>query len=384
MNAGNIRNALFLAKDENLLSLDRKVLRASHVQQGFFFNSGRKALEHLVVARKTATGNGLHEPPVALIVCHERLSDMTGLQFLASLRENPLCSSIPVLFLTGNAGSATTLAAAASNSCAVLTRPYSAEAAANAVERSMLPTMQKAPFPLPPSCSETFGRQDTTLASTRKPILGRPARKAPPGEIALREGLVALQRNELDTAAKFLTGSYAADPLCAETCLALAKLAQKNADEEARHIWIARASSICLRKGDTAKGREILSRLPKGKSGQVPLLRVASEELQRGEIKAAALSFMEAERLCPGQGLHAFIGRACMFTPAPEESIRHLVKALASSGHESTAARLHSRLLRESRVEEDKDDGGFLTRFPVLQDIVTVASHTFKTWRHAA
>ena len=370
-------NAVFLAEDDTMPALDRKMLRISGVTQRAFFSSGKEALEYL-------TSKAQVSEPVSLLVCNERLADMTGLQFLAHVRSHPACSAIPLLFLTGNGRSPAAVAAAASQSCAVLARPYSPHAAESAVALAQKPHMQRAPLSLPPSFADGAGKICRTDAGQAETAPRNLPRRPLPGDLVLREGMAALQRNELETAAKFLNGAYAADPLRVETCLALAKLAQLRMEDAHSSLWIARAALLCLRRNNTGKAREILSRLPRDKTGQAALLRAADEALQQGEIRAAALSFIEAQRLYPTQELHALVSRTCMFTATPDEHMQELVKAMASSGHEATAARLHTRLLQKPRLEEAHDEDSFLSRFPVLHTIVTVAAHTFKAWRYAA
>ncbi|MDR3073749.1 MAG: hypothetical protein LBV01_03350 [Deltaproteobacteria bacterium] len=387
-------NALLLAEDESCLALDRKVFRRFGLAQSLFFSSGRKALDHLVhldrlsaeanaIAAQAVNGPAL-APPAGMILCNERLGDMTGLQFLARLRSLPALAHIPAILLVGNGQSPTAIAARASNSCAVLARPYTPDQAEHALRTAALPEALHAPLVLPPSFSDRFGSGRETAAKSA-PLLRRPAAPQPQnhGERALQEGLAALKRGDTARAESLLHGSYKADPGRVETCLALSRLYAALHKEREELMWLCRAAVLCLKRGEKTRALALIGRLPRGRAGQTPLLAEAGLVLQDGEAKAAALSFLEAHRLDPSQPLHALIGRTCMFTPAPEEHMRELVRALAEAGHDATAGKLHWRLLQPAKVEEE-EHSGFLDRFPLLNDIVSVAAYTFKAWRHAA
>lgn len=385
-----ITTAYLLAEDDSALALDRKMLRRLGVTNMVFFASGRKALDQLhAVSSMAAAANGPAGSPRAdILVVAERLGDMTGLQFLSHVRSGGPNARIPALFLVSNAGSNAALAARSSCSCAVLARPYSPEQAQEALRLAATPEHCAAPMVLPPSFINSFTPRQERSADT--PLLRRDARtrgaEAPtttPGETALREGIKALQRGDSVAADRLLHGSYDADPARVETCLALSKLYAFLHKESMELMWLCRAGVLCLKRGDKIRARDLFGRLPRGKAGQTPLLAEAGLVLQAGEAKAAALAFMEAHRLDPTQQLHALIGRTCMFTPAPEEHMRELVRALNNAGHSATASKLHWRLLQPPR-EEEAEERSFLENFPLLHDIVSVATHTFRTWRHAA
>ncbi len=386
-------NAVLLAENESCLALDRKVLRRLGLTRTHFFCSGREALDHLRAAAEASAvrvSNGPAFTPVPdLLICNERLADMTGLRFLSHVRSMPGITGIPALLFVGNGESTVAIAARATNSCAVLARPYTLDQAREAMHLATLPQARHAPLVLPPSFTDRFGPKTAASAhgssGQKAPLLKRPApkREEHPGEIALREGLAALQRGDATAADRLLHGSYQVDPERVETCLALSKLNTFLHKEKEELLWLCRAGMLCLKRGDRSRAGNIFGRLPRGKTGQDPLLAETGLVLQAGEAKAAALGFLEAHRLDPSRPLHALIGRTCMFTPAPEEHMRELVQALSRIGHEATANKLHWRLLQPPR-EEEENSANFLDNFPLLQDIVSVAAYTFKTWRHAA
>lgn len=385
MPPATITSAYLLAEDETTLALDRKVLRRLGVTNTVFFTSGRKALDHLGISASPA--NPADGPAYAagaeILILAERLADMSGLQFLAHVRASARNAAMPAILLVSNAGNVSAHAARSSGSCAVLARPYSPEQAEEALRLATRPEYRAAPLVLPPSLAGNDKARNAGTGET--PLLRREVRpqEAPPGKTALREGIKALQRDDPSAAELFLRGSYDADPGSVETCLALSKLYAFLHKENAELAWLCRAGVLCLKRGEHTRARGLFSRLPRGRAGQTPLLAEAGLALRDGEIKAAALAFLEAHRLDPSQQLHALIGRTCMFTPAPEEHMLELVKALGNAGHGNTASKLRRRLLQPPK-EEETEERSFLENFPLLHDIVSVAAHTFRTWRHAA
>ena len=396
-------NALLLAEDESGLALDRRVLRRIGVAQAQFFASGRKALDHLraiagVAAAGTANGTDMTsfaEIPVDLLICNERLGDMTGLRFLSHVRSQPETAHTPALLLVSNDRSPVAIAARATNSCAVLARPYTLDQALAALMLARLPEALHAPLVLPPSFVDRFApftEGGDPLDGARPPGgsrgLRRPLASPVPrnrAEAALDEGLAALQRGDMEAADRLLHVSYKADPVRVETCLALSRMHSCQHKEREEMQWLCKGIVLCLKRGEKTRAGNLIGRLPRGRIGQDPLMFEAGLALQEGETRAAALSFLEAHRLDPSRPLHSLIGRTCMFTPAPEEHMLELVKALSKTGHDATASRLQWRLLQPPREEEEEEaEPGFLANFPLLSDILSVAAHTFKTWRRAA
>lgn len=391
MTPHTFQRVLLLAEDEHASALDRQVLRRVGVARPIFFTSGRKALDYML-------GRGAGQG-VDLLVCHERLADMSGLQFLAYVRGMQGIAHIPAVFLTGNRQSLIAQAALACNSCAVLVRPYAESEATAALAAACTPGALHAPLVLPPSFASRFDPQ--TRVGKRPPLSPLPLTKkseprtrgvsAPKQDLTaetaaslLQAGVTALRNEDWGRAESFLQRSYSLDPAHAETCVALSRAAAGQGREEESHVWLCRAGAAYLRANDRTRARDMFIRLPRGKNGQTPILQAAGTAMQRGEVKVAALLFMEAHAQDPSTPLHALVSRVCLFTPAPEEHMRGLVKALADAGHASTAGRLHMRLLSAEEQEETAAAVSFLDRFPVLQDIVSVAGYTFKAWRTAA
>lgn len=403
-----IANALLLAEDESLVSVDRAVLRRLGVTRVRFLSCGQYALHVL-------KSLGQEFPPLDMIICHERLADMTGFAFLQSLRQDSALRDLPMVLLAGNRESTLARNALAFGGCALLARPYTQDGALAALRQALssrgsLPALAALAAPAETATQSTpaeaaqaaFSAQDAVAsalpipAATGKKIHSpgsdttldlaaeRSSQADSRAELFFRHGLKAMREEDLTGAEKALKRAFALDPLHAEACLALSKVNKNLGLEKESQAWLCRSGVACLRRHEPGRAHDIFSRLPRVKDGVNPLLPEATRLLQEGEAKAAAFAFLEAQTLEPERPLHSLIGRASLFTDAPEEAMRSLCRALAREGYESTARNLQHRLFSDMPLKKEAQSSPFWDRFPVLRDIVSVASFTFSAWKQAA
>lgn len=409
MTMSPVANALLLAEDESLVSVDRAVLRRLGVTRVRFLSRGQDALRVL-------KSLGQEFPPLDMIICHERLADMTGFAFLQSLRQDSALRDLPMVLLAGNRESALARNALAFGGCALLARPYTQNAALAALRHAQsskgvtasLPPVQTVsaetvtrrvsaeaaqpassvsgfvenilPVPVPVEKKTHGPGSEATLELAAE----RGSHDGSRAELFFRHGLKAMRDEDLAGAEKALKRAFALDPLHAEACLALSKVNKNLGLEKESQVWLCRSGVACLRRHEPGRAHDIFSRLPRVKDGANPLLPEATRLLQEGEAKAAAFAFLEAQTLEPERPLHSLIGRASLFTDAPEEAMRSLCRALAREGYESTARSLQHRLFSDMPLREAARSSQFWDRFPVLRDIVSVASFTFSAWKQAA
>ncbi len=415
MNAFDTRmeHVLLLAEHESLVAVDRAALRRLGAGRVRLLSQGQEALRLLRDARAEF-------PPVGMLVCHERLADMSGLAFLQALRQDPALASLPLVLLTGHKESEIARKARAFGGCALLARPYTQDDAAAALQEAtgkvglirVAPELSTEAFveasvqvpaqvfraaavPEAPAASGTVADTRVVASAPQASVpLRAPARAGiPAGDGSLGSGAEAFFRRGLEImrqgedapgARKALLRAYEMDPLHAEACLALSKNSKALGLEQESRTWLCRAGVACLRRHEPLRAHDIFSKLPRARGEGNPLLPEAITLLREGESRAAAFALLEAHALEPEQPLHALVSRATLFTDAPEEAMRSLCKALAGAGYNSTARGLQNRLLSSPLPREDSEAAGFWDRFPVLRDIVSVASFTFSAWKHAA
>lgn len=364
-------------------AVERAVFRRLGVSRVQRLHSGRDALALLAASSGTTGSQGALRP--GLIVCEERLEDMNGIEFLCQLRSLPDLAGMPVVFLSGSDGPLTR-GAENSGSCAVLRRPYTRDDVNRAFAAAFAPACLRAPLPLP----EMLIPREGLMPKPARPVQpdqslqpGRPVHTGAPHERDLfQAGFAALREGDVERARALLTRCHAWDATHAEACLALARLFAGENNQEEAVSWLARAGIALYRRGDSRKASEVLSRLPGGERGVNTLLTEIARILRDEEYLVAARLFIEARRITPQTPLHSMVGRCCLFTPAPQKTLHGICAALERLGHDSTAARLRLRL-EAPDYETPPRRENFLERFPLLYDIVSVASFTYGAWKRA-
>ena len=404
-----IANVLLLAEDESRVSLDRAVLRRLGIARVRFLSRGQDALRVLKSLRQEF-------PPLDMVICHERLADMTGFAFLQSLRQDAALRDLPLVLLAGNRESAVARSVLGFGGCSLLARPYTQDEALAALSQAQARKGIVCATALAPAAPSALLKKVLPLSAsvaghnTGQPVLEAPApvlplegasnaavapkdfepaaRPAPYSgsgvEMLFRKGFAAMRAGDTAIADQTLRRVFDLDPFHAEACIALSKIHNGLGLEKESQIWLCRAGVACLRRHEPGRAHDIFSRLPRVKDGSNPLVPEATRLLQEGESRAAAFAFLEAQSLEPERPLHTLIGRACLFTEAPEKAMRSLCKALAHEGYESTARSLQNRLFSDVPAREQVLPSQFWDRFPLLRDIVSVASFTFSAWRQAA
>lgn len=366
-----IEHVLLLAEHEALVAVDRAALRRLGAGRVRLLSQGQEALRVLKGARAEF-------PPVSMLVCHERLADMTGLAFLQALRQDPALASLPLVLLTGHKESDLARKARAFGGCALLARPYTQDDAETALREAI--GKVGLIHHMPEACVKAVAPVPSV-----SPVPLEPAAAQPSGaEGFFRHGLKAMRDGEMAEAQNALLQAYTLDPMHAEACLALSRRSKGLDREQESQAWLCRAGVACLRRQDPERAHDIFSRLPRVKGGANPLVPETARLLHEGENQAAAFAVLEAQALEPEQPLHTIISKVAAAADAPDTAMRSLCNALAGSGYASAARELQNRMFLSVLDREERAASGFLNRFPVLRDIASIASFTFKAWKHAA
>jgi hypothetical protein len=161
--------------------------------------------------------------------------------------------------------------------------------------------------------------------------------------------------------------------------LGLAKARQAQGEATAMTAALLRAAAACLRKGDRERATAIASMLPKGMRDKV-FVHEALSRMEQGAYRQAALSFLDARAEHPDTPLHRIISRACLMIEKPDQGMARLCDALEGLGHDVAAKNLRRRLLAYT-PHEAENRPNWLDDYPLLRDVVSVASHTALAWR---
>ena len=383
-------HVLILSERESAMSVDKAVLRRLGVSRLHHCVSGDQAL--LYIAGKAKGEDGVM--PVTFVVCDERLSDMNSLAFLLRLRSCSGIENTPLLLMAGGKESALAKTVRAAGGCSLLARPYTQQEAEAAIVQAHMPKFRAAPQTFLLAGAAQYANNAVRQAGpARGALRAKPQNFAPAtpgGKVApvtadgfFQQGFAAMRAGNIHVAEQALRNAFALDPLHAEACLALSRLYASLEKDGESWEWLCRAGTACLRRHEPDKAREFFSRLPKS-GGAAVLAREASRMLHEKELRVAALTFLEAQGMEDRSPLHAMISRACMFTEAPEITLKKLCAAFVQAGYETVAQKLQQRLMPGLIPAVTEEPENFWQKIPVLSDIVAVASYTFASWRQAA
>jgi tetratricopeptide (TPR) repeat protein len=375
------RRVVFLCRNEETVRTDAKSLRALGLRTISYITDAAALLRFL---ESDAKGRERAEamPPNAFrrllqaaeaILCEENLGDLPASVLLYALSRHPDFAAKPALLLAAGSGMAEAWRAA---KLPALHRPYTQARLEEALRAILSPG---APA-LSPSALEK--------AETKGLVIRlRPRSPKPPSAPLTttdwhRRGLALLRAGDYAEAREVFRIVLARQEEHLEACLALARACQGEQDRAGALGALLRAAAICLRKGDALRAGRIVARLPQGMRDNI-FVHDAMARMEEGDDKAAALSFLDADRERPDTPLHRIIARACLMTSAPEEHMRRLCEAFESLGRSHAAATLRRRLLEYPEFSAYAGPPSWLDKHPRLKEVVGVASCAAVAWKEA-
>jgi tetratricopeptide (TPR) repeat protein len=372
---------VFLCRSEEAVRTDAKSLRALGLRTLSYITDAAALLGFLESdAARFASAEAL--PPdefrrmlqaTDAIICEENLGDLPASVLLYALSRHPKLAAKPVLLLAAASGMAEAWRTA---KIPVLHRPYTQAR----LEETLRAVRDPGAPALNPEALEKA--EEKGLVIRLKP---RPA-KAPAAPLTTtdwhRRGLDLLRAGDYAEARKVFLIVLARQEEHLEACLALARVCQAEQDRSGALGALIRAAAICMREGDALRAGRIDARLPRGMRDNI-YVHEALVRMEEGAYRAAALSFLDADRERPDMPLHRIIARACLMTAAPEDHMRKLCEAFEGLGREHMAAALRRRLLEYPEFQAYAGPPSWLDRHPRLKEAVCVASYTAWAWKEA-
>lgn len=390
-------SALILAPREELSAVDRRALRQTGIRNVAVHTSGAAAARALARQRRTHAGprdaaRSLADatPPVDVVLCHERLADMTALDLLQLLRSYPRLLDLPVLVVSSAATREAVLAAVGAGCSGFLGRPYTVDTldgqllrARRALQTRTARTVAEGARML---SDEEFDQALERFANAA-------TEAADEAEAHFLEGTAHLLREQWDAAITAFNRTLRYNALHADACLGLADAWRGKGDLDKSREFRSRAGEIYARARQWRRAQKIFAELLAESPPDTPnpLLTEAARLLRDGRIDDAAAALLAGRELTPGAPLHEHVARACQFTSAPERTAAAVCRALSNADPE-LGTQLHRRMLGRFgtalRIDSDghEEPAGLLDRLlggTVLHDVVTVARHTLKALREA-
>lgn len=381
---------LFLCNEESSVRSDVRLMRGLGVSDILFSDHPRKALALLEdEALHISRGELPAQQRLDLVVCDERIHGLPAAAFIHALAQHSALRIKPLLVLAASASAAAALRAAGIQ---VLERPYAEQALREAMQKAMSPLRQvlkeadtakldgagQSPSG-PGACgtAKSAGPEQKSGANSDK----APAR--PKGPLTTTDryqsAMSLLKQSAFVEAAALFSQVLHSNEDHVGAALALAKCRQALGDDKGMQFFLLRAAAACLRTNEKERAEAIAAMLPVGMRDKI-YMHEALARMEQGEYREAALGFLDAAKEAPGQPLHKVIARACLLSRAPDADMSRLCDAFGRLGYDSTARSLRRRLLAYEPYAAP-EAASWLDRFPLLQDVVQVASHTALAWR---
>ncbi len=305
-------SVLLLGKSEELVYIDRKMLRVCGVGRPVFSRNGAKTARFLGALPKS-------KHP-AFIFCTEP-ADMDSLRFLGLIRLHPDLLDLPLILVTDRLDSQVIAETSKLGSCALLVRPYTQKEMENAILSAGKEKSRLEPCP----DASMFKQALAALDNSQAP---KSASRKQPAENMLLIGKNMLRQGKYQQAISMFIKHLQKEPALKGEALHGIALAKEN-------LGLAQASRDCLQQAAVAyieeenfmPARALFAKLrPQGSPENTdnPLYHAGARLLKEGRFAPAALAFMQGQMLTPNMSFYVHAARACQFACNPEKSAEEL------------------------------------------------------------
>lgn len=402
-------NVLLLARNEDIAAIDRQTLRGLKSNNIQFINSGLKA----AVTLSNILLNYQKLPDV--IVCHEQLNDMHGIEFINLLQLHPSLRRIPIILTISYP-----IKTPEETFYIVLQRPYSSADLLQAIS-SAQNNVKKIPIP---------ESSDTIAFETALEYLSKEQTEPEiTSEGAYKLGLKAIRKKDWDEAITQLRYTILRQPENTHALLALATAWKGKGSIRKYRDTLFDLLYIYIKNHKWEHAKSINQRLVKSlNEASNPLYNKASEFLSIGNISDAAQAIIAGHIPVQEELLYEQISKGCALTPNPQKTAQQLQEYLKHVGETALAELLakspskpKKRLLSSKRskqtahsyhsdipndtfsfflntdtqksTQKKKDEASplelmdkvkapsFLRSLPLLQDAITVLKFTYHMFR---
>lgn len=368
-------SAMFLAQRDDLLNVDRALLRGCGVRQRRFFSNGREGLEFLRRLAEQKKVPGQESLKAGIIVCDMDLADMSGLEFLRELRTLSRFEEVPVLLLASALPSSAVGTLGRMRRTAILCRPYTqADLVATleflSVEKNNGPMVTASPLAV--HASERVRRP--------APVVKKDA---------LTLGLNFLHEGAFESAQAAFKDALRVKPQRAAAFRGLA-LAMNGLGDISRAYRLMRAAArffimdedffnarrALVQSGVMAETLELPPETASKNAGN-PLYRAGCTLIGEGRYEPAARAILNGMAYTPNISPVNAVKRACAATENEYHTAECFCSQMEACGGINAAAVLR-RVLTPPLLDEKPSKIGFLS------DMFTMARQTYKMYRAKA
>lgn len=322
----------------------------------------------------------LLDQPVDLVLCDERLSDMSGLEFVALLRLHPRLQRTPIILISGDNRREAVLAAKDAGCSGYLIRPYTHAALRHQIKRAIEREASAAWDEHSESAAPSVRAFEKALADRRKP-----ASVEEPDSAAAwcARGREALAKNRPGQAVQAFGLALEHRPDLAEAYLGLARSWQRQGHAPSFRDNLRKAADLFAAQGRIEEAQRLFAELKRvDPLAKDPHSATASNLIRSKKFKAAAsvLASACADGGLP-VGLCAQVARDCHFTDDPLQAATELCRELGRNNElKSEAQRLYQRIVGPSEAQDIFRNESSSSRFPGLKAVLAVARYTFQAY----
>lgn len=386
MRAHTFSSALILTRRDACAAVDRTSLRAAGITHIRVLTSGRDAARWLITPPEMRMG--AHVPSLPdVIVCDERLADMSGLDFIRLIRRHRRLVWLPVVLVMSSPTEGDVTEAAGAGCSAVLTRPYTLA--------TLVTHLRRAEATITPGAAlRQAARNGVRLlgdADFEKAIDALDAVVADADTQALeayRHAMRSLLDKHWDRAIAGFNRALRHNALKGDAELGLSAAWRGKGDIVRSRAYLRAASETFARSAQWQRARETLcSLLREAPESGNALLDEAARLIRAGNFEAAAHALLTGRDLSPAISLHRHVARASQFTNDPQATVAGVCAAMTRAGSPEVARDLQKRVVGGFGTPESHPQPpaqGMLARFPLLHDVLAVARYTLRMWRSAA
>lgn len=369
-----LSNALFLARRDELVNVDRALLRGCGIRQNRFISSGRKGLAFLLhLSEEKRFASREFSPRVDLIVCDMHLEDMTGIEFLRELRTLPAFADTPALLLACALPGAAVSELGRMGRVGILCRPYTQADLGKTLEFL---------------CAEHVAGPMLTASPLAMRAMEHIRRPAVPAmkKNALALGIDLLQEGALESAQNAFKEAVRIKPYRAAAFRGLALVASELGNSARASRLMRAAARAFIMDEDFFNARRSLAQARAMEQNQDlsspdtpgtpvnPLYKAGCSLVREGRYEPAARAILNGMAYTPGISPVTALKRACAATENEYHAAESLCAQMEACGGPNAAAALR-RILTPPPLEEKPSRIGFLS------DMFAVARQTYKMYR---
>lgn len=318
--AGSPHSLVVLLLSENDASgnLDKRALRDAGVSRVETLTSGVRAARLLA----GCSDEGASFMP-DVVVCTQRLEDMTGEQFCAILRLHPLLLDLPVLLILPHDNEVEQLKTLGCGASALLARPYSVQSLKNHLESLAASHASLAALERAGQFADTKAFDD---ALATYGMLLKPVRDP---EDYFRVGMQCLHQGKWNYALNAFQRALRGALIQGKAELGMAAAWKGKGDTARYRQCLARAAATFVRASQWNRARAVYGRLLQAEpDARSPFLAESLHRMRLGDYTEAAAILAQGYSVTPRQQLRDRLAEACLVATEPQAALQSMERML--------------------------------------------------------